>query len=355
MKKLIHLVSYDPKFTFHQILFLNKWFSDVSQTFFLYGAPRDYLKRAPKNVRPFSRSYLKSFIAEADVADLVVFDGLFWPLIPVLFSRVPHIVKKGVWRIWGGDLYIHQHWDDSPRSRIEMAFRRQFISRLFGIVSSVEGDYNRAKMWYQTRAKYIDAAANIFSFERHELDHLIDEKRTKNQIAIQLGNSASPSNRHHEMLEWFIQHKRENLRLYVPLSYGSGDMKYIESVISRGTALFGDQFIPMNKFMSQEAYNRHLVSIDVLVFNHRRQQGFGNIAISLYVGTKVFLRSDVTPWPYLTEKLECCVFDTKTIPDLSFHALIDMPDSAQEQNRQKAAVLFDRDWQQAMWQRLYDA
>lgn len=355
MKKLIHLAFYDPKFIPYQILALNKWFSDVSQTFFLYGAPKDYLKQAPNNVKPFSRSRFHSFIEEANDANLIVFDSLFSPLIPVLFSRVPEVVQKGVWRPWGGDLYAHQHWGDSPQSRLEMAFRRQFIVQLYGIVSPLRGDYEMVRTWYRTRAKYIDAAPHIFSFEKGDLDHCIAEKRRKDSVAIQLGNSASPSNEHHEMFEWFIQHNSEDFRLYVPLSYGSGDRNYIDNVISHGTELFGDQFIPMNRFMSQEAYNRHLASVDVLVFNHRRQQGFGNIAISLYVGTKVFLRCDVTTWPYLTEKLECCVFDTKTLPALSFDALVEMPDSARKQNRQKAAVLFDRDRQRAMWQRLYDA
>jgi hypothetical protein len=296
---------------------------------------------------------LKLFISEAEDAYRIVFDGLFSRLIPVLFSRFSDIVKKGVWRPWGGDLYIHSHWGDSAQDRIEMAFRRQFISRLYGIAPPFVGDYDMVRLWYQTQARYVDAAPTIFPFKRDELDHCIHRLHGRDYVAIQLGNSGSPSNEHYEMLEWFIAHKNEHFRLFVPLSYG--DKNHIEDIILRGRDLLGDQFIPLTRFMSHEEYNRHLASMDVLILNHRRQQGFGNTAISLYLGTKVFLRSDVTTWTYLTDKLGCRVFDTKTVPNLPFDDLVMMPDAVREQNRRNIAQLFDRDWQRAMWQRLYDA
>lgn len=93
--------------------------------------------------------------------------------------------------------------------------------------------------------------------------------------------------------------------------------------------------------------------MDVMVFNHRCQQRFGNITISLCVGGKVLLRNDFTTWLCLAGELECRVFEAKTMPDLAFDALIIMPGSDRKQNPQKAAVLLDCDWQRAMWERLY--
>lgn len=354
MNKIIHLVRFSPAFIPQQISYLNKWFVGLDQTFFVYGAPKRFFDKTYENVHEFSSANIFEFIAAALEADRIIFNGLFDFGIPLLFARFPDIVKKGIWLPWGGDLYWHSCVRESTNKKIDMAFRRQFIRWLYAIATPIRGDYELARIWYETQARYIESAPNIFYFSASELEYSLDLRLANNVVTIQLGNSGDPSNEHIEMFEWCsrFNFKGRKVSFYVPLSYG--DKGYIGKVIRRGKELLGDRFVPMTRFLPHEEYNRHLASLDVLILNHCRPQGFNTTAISLYLGVKVFLHSDITTWTYLNEQLGCRIFDTQKIPDLSFDALIKMPDSSREQNRKNIAVLFDRDWQRAMWRRLYE-
>jgi len=351
ISKIVHHAWYVSFFIPQQISFLNRWFPDVEQLFYIYGAPREYLEQAPENVRVLNGLDMPDFIREARSADRVVFNGLNHNSIPVLFARFPEIVKKGVWIVWGGDLYWGQYQAKSIQRDVEAGFRRQFIRWLHGIATMVQGDYELARAWYGTRAKYIESAPNVFRFEQADLDRVITSRRPKNYVAIQLGNSGNPSNEHLEMLNWMMPHKEKNFKLFVPLSYG--DQNHVEKVIQQGRAMFGDRFIPLTNLMSSSDYNRHLAEMDVLILNHRRPQGFGNTAISLYFGTKVFLRSHVSTWDYFLNTHACRIYDSIKIPEISFDDFTYMGRRTMEENRKRISILFDRDWQRSMWERLH--
>ncbi len=352
IKKIVFCALYDPKFILQQIHFLNKWFPEIEQIFFVYGSSSEYLATAPGNVRFLEKFDQPDFIAEAKLADRVIFNGLFKQSISIVLAQYTDIISKGIWIPWGGDLYRYQVQTDLPEYKIERSFFSQFVSKLYGIATPIRGDYDLAVSWFKTSAKYIDFFLIIYPFEAAELDCYISSKPAKNHIAIQVGNSGDPSNRHLEIFQWLNNQGDRNIRIYAPLSYGNPD--YIKTVIHQGRQMFGDRFVPLTSLASHEVYNRHLASMDVLICNHNRQQALGNISISLYLGTKVFLRSDVTTWEYLTEKLGCRVFDTASIPTLSFEEMVSLDRSVQEYNRKQIAILFDRNWQKSMWENLYN-
>ena len=52
--------------------------------------------------------------------------------------------------------------------------------------------------------------------------------------------------------------------------------------------------------------------IDIAIFNHRRQQGMGNIITLLGLGKKVYVRTDTTTWDALRH-LAITVFDVDAI------------------------------------------
>jgi len=351
IRKIVHCVFYDPKFIPQQIQYLNEWFPDVEQVFFVLGAPETYLASAPGNVCWLKNLYQHDFISSVNEADRIVFNGLFDSRIPMIFAKFPEVIAKSVWIPWGGDLYWHEIMPETPQKKIRQAFFAHFVSRLYAIAPLIRGDYDVAVSWYKTSAKCIELAPIIYHFESAELDRVIALKTPKDHIAIQVGNSADPSNRHFEIFHWLAKHHARSIRVYAPLSYGNPE--YRDKVITQGKELFGDILVPLTSLLSHEDYNKHLVSMDVLICNHNRQQAGGNISISLYLGKKVFLRSNITTWAYLTEKLGCRVFDTNTIPRLSWEDLIWMDDETTQQNRHSIAVLFDRKWQKSMWRKLY--
>tara|TARA_B110000208_G_scaffold181337_1_gene231966 strand:+ start:507 stop:1646 length:1140 start_codon:yes stop_codon:yes gene_type:complete len=111
---------------------------------------------------------------------------------------------------------------------------------------------------------------------------------------ILVGNSADPSNNHLDAFRWLHQQPfTSGRRVVVPLNYG-GNEKYKQVVLAAGKEYFGELFYPILDFMQYNAYISLLKSCDVVVMNHLRQQGLGNIFMALAFGTTVYLQSSTT-------------------------------------------------------------
>ncbi len=349
--RIVYCVFYSREITPAQIDFLDQWFCHIDQYFYVYGAPKEFISGRPDNVRSLCQFDQADFIAEARQADRVVFSNLFQN-IAVVFAMYPEIVKKAIWVPWGPDIYNRcREIPDISSNDARFVFYRQFVRWLQGIAIPLKGDFELIKIFYQTHAKHIHACPNIFKLERDALDSLVKERKRRSNLAIQLGNSADASNRHLEMLDWLSTRRDRDFYLYAPLSYGS--TKNAERTVQKGEELFGARFVPMTRFMSHDEYCRHLAGMDVLILNHWRQQGFQNIAISIYLGVKVFVRGDVTTWDYLVNEIGCRIFDTRSIPSLSIEEIGCFDEAARQQNRERIAILFDRRWQRDMWAGIY--
>lgn len=174
------------------------------------------------------------------------------------------------------------------------------------LVTYVEGDVDLAREWCGATGKYLECImypSNIY----RELP--IDGK-PRATVNIQIGNSADPSNNHFEILEWLLPFRDHNIAIYAPLSYG--DQNYAQSLIKAAETHFGDKFKPIIDFMPFDGYLEFLDKIDIAIFNHRRQQGMGNIITLLGLGKKVYLRNDVTPWNTF-ERIGVKVYDVSCI------------------------------------------
>ena len=135
----------------------------------------------------------------------------------------------------------------------------------------------------------------------------------KKITAVQIGNSSDPSNNHREIIDKLANYTKNNFVVFAPLSYG--DECYKKEIISYGLKKLGKNFIPITNFIPFSQYTEYLTSVDVAIFNHKRQQGMGNIIGLLSLGKKVYIRSDTTPWKYMN-KIGITSFDTKGTLDL---------------------------------------
>ncbi|MCV9917826.1 TDP-N-acetylfucosamine:lipid II N-acetylfucosaminyltransferase [Pseudomonas sp. BT-42-2] len=233
---------------------------------------------------------LPRFVRSMNCSGKIILHGLFdWKVLILLFLQ-PWILKKCYWVIWGGDLYAYEGRVKSWRWRIKEFLRRPVIKNLGHLVTFVPGDVELARRWYGAKGRYHECfmyLSNVY-YDRN----ILSAKHCS--VNIQVGNSADPSNEHIEILTRLAKFAGEDIKIYAPLSYG-GDA-YAKDVVTAGKNLFGEKFIPLLGFMAFEDYLAFLASIDVAVFNHRRQQAMGNTISLLGMGKKVYLREDVSTW-----------------------------------------------------------
>lgn len=145
-------------------------------------------------------------------------------------------------------------------------------------------------------------------------DHIIgtpealDLKFTRNNIL--LGNSGTPSNNHLDVFLKLSHIDLEDRLVIVPLSYG--DISYSNKILELGRCLLGKNFYPLTEYMPKEKYNNLVSSCGIVIMNHRRQQGLGNILSQLWMGAKIFL-NPLSPIYDEFLKQKVVVFNTNEI------------------------------------------
>ncbi|NOH80819.1 hypothetical protein F0231_13800 [Vibrio sp. RE86] len=107
---------------------------------------------------------------------------------------------------------------------------------------------------------------------------------------ILLGNSATYSNNHFDIIDFIKKVKLEDRKVVVPLSYGERGVK--KEVINHGSNVLNGNFKPINDYLPLDEYNNIISSCGFVIMNHVRQQAHGNIILMLYLGAKVFIRED---------------------------------------------------------------
>jgi len=224
----------------------------------------------------------------------IILHGLFFnSLIMSLFFQ-PWLLKKCYWVMWGGDFYFpeKQRW-----------FKKRVIKKIKNFITYLKGDFEFVKKWYGAKGMLHECfmyPSNLYK------EYDVKPKEDGGVINIQVGNSADSTNNHIEVFAKLRKYKDENIKIYVPLSYGPQD--HVKDVIAKGKEIFGDKFIALTDFMPFEKYLDFLGTIDITIFAHKRQQAMGNIITLLGLGKKVYIRNDITTWQ-LFEDINVKLFD----------------------------------------------
>lgn len=245
-------------------------------------------------------------IKEMNQADKIILHSLFdIKIVQILFFS-PWLLKKCHWVIWGGDLYSYQLGKRNKSWYKNEFFRRPVIKNMGHLVTYIKGDVELAREWYGAKGEYHECLMYLSNTYK-----VLDVPSIQSDtINIQIGNSADPSNNHFEILDKLLPFKDQNIKMYAPLSYG--DQIHANKVIAKGKELFGDKFIALTDFMPFEQYLQFLGSIDIAIFNHKRQQAMGNTITLLGLGKTVFIRSDTTQWQFFEDK-KIEVYDVKNL------------------------------------------
>lgn len=256
---------------------------------------KDITNRYPgkKNLLKFSAAVTPHIIR----AEKVILHGLFSSdLVNYLYTH-RWFLKKCYWVMWGGDYAFPER----------QPCRKKYVLKNMGfVVNGLTRDYENAKAWYGFKGTHIQC----FFYTTNLYKEYDIQPKVHEGINILMGNSADRSNDHLGLFEKLLPFAGESIRIYAPLSYGNA--YYADEVEHVGRARFGKRFIAMRSYMPFEKYLEFLGSIDIAIFNHKRQQAFGNIILLLGLGVKVYIHKDSVLTEVMKE-YDLAVFDNDDI------------------------------------------
>lgn len=308
-KKILHLCNSSP-ITKSYIEFINENFEEENHNFvifptsFSYDYPDNCLQITRKNAK---FNYLKVLLM-LNKASKIILHGFFYNLfITRVLIISPWNIKKCYWIIWGGDLYDEVEkvkYTKTLRYKKFFFFKKNIVKRIKKVGILTKGEADVYIDFYKLIPDFLEIQY-INPLNPSILDNA--KKHHSKTIKILIGNSATATNLHLEILNILTKFSSLNIQLFVPLSYG--DMHYANQIIETGSELFSHKFIPITNFLAPKDYADLIANIDIAIFNNKGQQGLGNIYAFLYLGKKVYIRSDSPVWSSLTSK-NFKVYDT---------------------------------------------
>ncbi|MEH0093542.1 TDP-N-acetylfucosamine:lipid II N-acetylfucosaminyltransferase [Vibrio metschnikovii] len=252
---------------------------------------------SPRTV--FSRlKYYFEAIIRMHQAKKIVLHGIFDIKLNFILFLMPWLLKKCHWVIWGGDLYVYQLAEKNWKWNLREFLRRPVIKNMGHLITYVPGDVKLARQWYGAKGKYHECLmylSNVVDPDIINAEQVRTEEHARLNILV--GNSADPSNNHIELLEKLLPYKEDEIRIFVPLSYG--DQEHAKKVIETGKTWFGDKFVPLTTFMEFDEYLKFLKNIDIAIFNHKRQQAMGNTITLLGMGKTVYMRAALSHYDFI--------------------------------------------------------
>ncbi len=298
-KKYVHIGVYSV-YTRSFYDFIEKYFNLDEHEFIFYNFENPH-KVTFKNTKVITISKNYQFFKIIPLifsADKIYFQGFFIGRLIILFYLFPKLLKKASWIIWGGGLTAYKRPQLTLKSKLYEAMRRKVLKNMGGIITNVPSDYNKAKKWYETTARY----TNFCSYPLMAVDkENISTKLDSGTFNIIVGNSAEPKHNHIKVLSDLNNLELKNFNIICPFSY-AGDKKYIKEVVQYGEKLFDENIEFLKNFMELSEYKRVIRNSDIGIFCISDQGAVGNIILMLNMGKKVYLLKNSPNWDLLTNQ-----------------------------------------------------
>lgn len=348
---VIHMFP-KSKFTEFHVTFINNNFAKEEHEFIIYtnepyNVPEFVYNE--ENVFDFDKHNLRWLFKKFKTADGIVFHtiGVNIDVLAMLFMHTG-ILRKSMWLIWGADLYCYREPKENLIDKIVECLRRRVISNFAVVATLTKGDYELAQKWYRVKAPNV-RVDYCYEYSIKTLQMVRNQQERKNsKYKILLGNSATKTNRHEEIINKLEKYKNENFEIITPLSYG--DMEYGRHIEKIGTEKLGDKFISVTHYMEMKEYYELLNSVDAAIFNNDRQQALGNITALLYLGKKVYMRSDTSMWEELVDMQGYRIHSIDELENADIEDLIYMDEEEKRKNFEAACKLFSVENRKKEWE-----
>jgi dTDP-N-acetylfucosamine:lipid II N-acetylfucosaminyltransferase len=289
--------------------------------------------------------------------DKIIFHSLSVPpLIMLLFMIQPSLMKRFVWVAWGYDLYNWKIKNANLKGKIVNTVGNNFRKRTKHFVGLFPPDIDFFKKAYNPDAQvfyatYVDGLYNPIYKKELNLMSLAEKKRNNISINIQVGHSCDPGLNHIQVLQDISKFKNENIRVYLPLSYG--DKQIGDQIEEKAKEIFGEKAICIRELMEKDKYMDFLANIDIAIFNIQRQIGLGNLGPLRYMEKKIYMPAGSPMYEYFkSQGINICdYYKIATMDFDSFTEPVDMK-KAKELIQSKATNI---DQKIEMWKKVFDA
>lgn len=321
--KYVHIM-FNDKFNKPFVDFLNRNFDKKEHLVLCKRFFKEYPFPTGENVIEIKSLQNLNFEKCEKIICHSLFDG---ELVDYLYKHKDILKEKSYWMIWGGDLY------NAPRDK-----KNDFVRENFkGYLTSNDKEVLEKKYNFISNTYSVDY---VFPITKEMLDNT---KRIEHSyIQIQINNSCDKTTL--EILNVLSKFKNENIKIVTILSYGN--MDYKDDIINEGKKIFGEKFEYIDNYMSPKDYANHLVQNDILILNQNRQQGVGNTNASIYLGVKVFIKSELSTYKtYNVNNIK--IYDTNTLFNLDFLEFIKYPEKLL--NQQISSHFFDENILVEQW------
>lgn len=346
------------------IKFINDNYSTNEHTFDIVSEDKIiYFKGIEyKNVNVISFLRITDIIKIVNNNDKVIFHYLKLKTSQMfLLLFYPKIFKKVFWVAWGADLY---QWKNKPEGNIlrrckiyirnAIAFR--FRERIKYFVGIFPPDIDYFKKEFKSDAKtfyasYVGGLFNDLYTKRLNLMPLEGKILNSECINIQIGHSSTSILNHIDVLENLVKYKNENIKIYIPLSYGNKE--YGDRVQEVAIQLFRDKVVCIREMMDKDDYMKFLSTIDIAIFNTTRQIGLGNITPLLYMEKKIYIPKGTVMYDfYKAQKINIC--DYSDINKMNYDSFIE-PVNMNNAKEYVTLNSLNKEKKNEMWNNVFNA
>jgi hypothetical protein len=283
--------------------------------------------------------------------DKIIYTGIFDMQVAIYFWP-SYAFKKLYLHYWGGDFYCFK--EPVHINNVIEYIKRYMTKKVFrkanAVIFLIDGEYDKyRKITKITQDKVYVAPMpgdplDEFDFANHRNEGVYSPLR------ITIGNSSTITNNHMEIFEKLEHLKDENIEIYCPLVYGNESER--EKVLKEGKKIFGHKFHALTEWQQLHDFYSLLATCPVGIYNNNRQQGMGNISAMLYLGKKVYLRSDTSMYENYS-KQGFYIHDVNELDDISIEDLIKFDEK--NHNIEIADSLNDMDDAVAKWRNVFES
>lgn len=248
---------------------------------------------------------------EFDVAYFHSMSYIYWPYLHFIPEE-----KKIIWWAWGYDVYSGYFFRPIlpialyKRETRKAMYRKGLVRRPKNFIAGirygflkknvlkrvdyfqpvVEEEYNLLQGFHENIRAKIFFPSQYITASNEE----VVLKKPNGHILI--GNSASATNNHLDLLNELNRVNLRGRRIIIPLNYGS---KKYGDFIESNACIEGNEVVCLRDFLPRVEYFQLMGNCSYAIYGVLRQQAMGNIYHGLWDGIKIFLYKDSVVYKHL--------------------------------------------------------